>query len=44
MNMDNETIRKIIMWDVELHFATMCLRKDVEKPDDMVGEENTEVS
>lgn len=43
MNMDNETIRKIIMWDAELHFETMCLRKDGEKPDDMFGEENTEV-
>lgn len=34
MGMDKESIRKIVIWDSELHFETMILRKDGERPDD----------
>jgi len=35
MGMTNDEARKIIIWDTELHFQTMCLRKDKEKPDNI---------
>lgn len=35
MGMTKEQIRKIIIWDSELNFQTMCLRNEGEKPDDM---------
>lgn len=35
MGMTKEQIRKIIIWDSELHFQTMCLRNEGETPDDM---------
>lgn len=34
MGMSNEEARKIIIWDTELHFQTMRLRKDGEKPNE----------
>lgn len=33
MGMSKEEIRKIIIWDSELHFQTMCLRQAGELPD-----------
>lgn len=33
MGMSKEEIRKIIIWDSELHFQTMCLRQEGELPD-----------
>ena len=35
MGMSKEDARKIIIWDDELHFQTMCLRQDGEKPNEM---------
>lgn len=35
MGMTKEQIRKIIIWDSELNFQTMCLRNEGETPDDM---------
>lgn len=32
MGMSSDDARKIIIWDDELHFQTMCLRKDGERP------------
>ena len=32
MGMSNDDARKIIIWDNELHFQTMCLRQEGEKP------------
>ena len=32
MGMPNDDARKIIIWDNELHFQTMCLRQEGEKP------------
>ena len=32
MGMSSDDARKIIIWDNELHFQTMCLRKDGERP------------
>ncbi|MDK2801396.1 MAG: hypothetical protein PWQ70_3015 [Clostridiales bacterium] len=34
MGMTKEQIRKIIIWDSELHFQTKCLRYEGETPDD----------
>ena len=34
MGMNKDVIRKVIEWDSELHFQTMCLRMDGETPDD----------
>ena len=33
MGMDKEQIRKIVIWDTELSFQTMHLRKEGETPD-----------
>lgn len=35
MGMTNENARKIIIWDTELNFQTMCLRKDTERHDNI---------
>lgn len=32
MGMEKEDIRKIIIWDSELYFQTMCLRNESDKP------------
>ena len=38
MGMEKETIRKILMWDSELSFQTMYLRKEGEFPNDCLAE------
>lgn len=38
MGMNNEVIRKILMWDSELHFQTMYLRKSGESEADCLSE------
>ena len=38
MGMDNEVIRKILMWDPELHFQTEYLRKLGENEADCLSE------
>lgn len=43
MGMDKEVIRKVIEWDSELHFQTMCLRLDGETPDDCLFEADEEI-
>lgn len=43
MGMDKEFIRKVIEWDSELHFQTMCLRLDGETPDDCLFENDEEI-
>ena len=35
MGMEKEDIRKIIIWDSELHFQTMCLRNEEDRPYDI---------
>lgn len=42
MGMDKEIIRKIIIWDTELHFQTMCLRNDDDRPTDKLFESLSE--
>lgn len=42
MGMDKEIIRKIVEWDSELHFQTMCLRLEGEAPDDCLFESDCE--
>lgn len=43
MGMDKEVIRKVIEWDSELHFQTMCLRLDGETPDDCLFETDEKI-
>lgn len=43
MGMEKAIIRKIIMWDSELHFQTMCLREDGEHPEDPLFEVAEEI-
>lgn len=43
MGMEKDIIRKIIMWDSELHFQTMSLREDGEHPEDPLFEVVEEV-
>lgn len=38
MGMDKEVVRKVIEWDSELHFQSMCLRLEGERPDDLLFE------
>ncbi len=38
MGMEKEVIRKIIIWDSELNFQTLCLRNDGETPEDKLFE------
>lgn len=35
MGMEKEDIRKIIIWDSELNFQTMCLRNEDDRPYDV---------
>jgi hypothetical protein len=39
MGMESSVIRRIIMWDSELNFRTMCLRDDGERPEDPLYED-----
>lgn len=43
MDMCDDMIRRILMWDSELHFQTQYLRKPDEKPDDCLSEEEREL-
>lgn len=38
MGIENSVIRKIIIWDSELHFQTMCLREEGDHPEDPLFE------
>ena len=35
MGMTSDEARKIVIWDDELHFQTMCLRNDEETPENI---------
>ncbi len=35
MGMTSDESREIVIWDVELHFQTMCLRDDGEKSENI---------
>lgn len=39
MGMEGSVIRRIIMWDSELNFQTMCLREEGERPEDPLYED-----
>lgn len=44
MGMDKDVIRKVVMWDSELHFQTMYLRHEGETPNDPLFEVSSEES